>query len=39
MKMLVTVNISKGFARWKEMAESLNPEIEKSWCKNDLGWN
>ena len=29
MKMLVTVNISKGFARWKEMAESLNPEMEK----------
>ena len=29
MKMLVTVNISKGFARWKEMAVSLNPEMEK----------
>ena len=29
MKMLVTVNITKGFARWKEMAESLNPEMEK----------
>ena len=29
MKMLVTVNISKGFARWKEMAESLNSEMEK----------
>ena len=29
MKMLVTVNISKGFARWKKMAESLNPEMEK----------
>jgi len=29
MKMLVTVNISKGFARWKEMARSLNPEMEK----------
>ena len=29
MKMLVTVNISKGFARWKEMAKSLNPEMEK----------
>ena len=29
MKMLVTVNISKGFARWKEMAESLNTEMEK----------
>ena len=29
MKMLVTVNIYKGFARWKEMAESLNTEMEK----------
>ncbi len=29
VKMLLTVNISKGFARWKEMAESLNPEMEK----------
>lgn len=29
MKMLVTVNISKGFACWKEMAQSLNPEMEK----------
>ncbi len=28
-KMLVTVNISKGFARWKEMAKTLNPEMEK----------
>ena len=29
VKILLTVNISKGFARWKEMAESLNPEMEK----------
>ena len=29
MKMLVTVNISKGFDRWKQMASSLNPEMEK----------
>ena len=29
MKMLVTVNISKGFEIWKEMAKSLNPEMEK----------
>ena len=29
MKMLVTVNISKGFARWKKMAKSLNPEMEE----------
>ncbi len=29
MKMLVTVNISKGFKIWKEMAKSLNPEMEK----------
>ena len=29
VKMLLTVNISKGFTRWKEMAESLNPEMEK----------
>jgi S-adenosylhomocysteine hydrolase len=29
MKMLVTVNISKGFSIWKEMAASLNPEMEK----------
>ena len=33
MKMLVTVNISKGFARWKEMAKSLNPEMEKGGVK------
>lgn len=30
VKMLVTVNISKGFATWKEMAERLNPEMEKA---------
>ncbi len=29
MKMLATVNISKGFATWKAMADSLNPEMEK----------
>ena len=29
MKMLITVKISKAFARWKEMAESLNPKMEK----------
>tara|TARA_A100001011_G_scaffold205861_1_gene213986 strand:- start:568 stop:849 length:282 start_codon:yes stop_codon:yes gene_type:complete len=29
MKMLVTVNISKGFKIWKEMAKSLNPEMQK----------
>ena len=29
MKMFITVKISKAFARWKEMAESLNPEMEK----------
>ncbi len=33
MKMLVTVNISKGFSRWKQMAESLNPEMEKAGVK------
>ncbi|MAT61763.1 MAG: hypothetical protein CMH41_09010 [Micrococcales bacterium] len=27
--MLATVNISKGFATWKAMADSLNPEMEK----------
>ena len=30
MKMLVTVNISKGFDTWKAMAKSLNPEMEKA---------
>ena len=29
MKMLVSVNISKGFSVWLEMAKSLNPEMEK----------
>ena len=29
MKMLVTVRYPKVLARWKEMAESLNPEMEK----------
>ena len=29
MKMLVSVNISKGFDVWLKMAKSLNPEMEK----------
>jgi hypothetical protein len=29
MKMLVSVNISKGFSVWKAMAASLNPEMKK----------
>ena len=29
MKMLVTVNISKGFATWVQMHEGLTPEMEK----------
>ena len=29
MKMLVSVNISKGFSVWLEMAKSLNPEMEE----------
>ena len=29
MKMLVSVNISKGFSVWLEMAKSLNSEMEK----------
>ena len=29
MKMLVTVNISKGFATWVQMQDSLAPEMEK----------
>ncbi len=29
MKMLVSVNISKGFDIWLKMAKSLNPEMEK----------
>ena len=30
VKMLVTVNISKGFATWKAMAERLNPEMHEA---------
>ena len=33
MKMLITVKISKAFASWKEMAESLNPKMEKAGVK------
>ena len=29
MKMLVTVNILKGFATWVQMHEGLTPEMEK----------
>ena len=29
MKILVTVNISKGFATWVQMHEGLTPEMEK----------
>ena len=29
MKLLVTVNISKGFATWVQMHEGLTPEMEK----------
>ena len=29
MKILVTVNISKGFASWVEMHDGLTPEMEK----------
>ena len=28
MKMLVTVNISKGFAAWVQMAKNMAPEME-----------
>tara|TARA_B100000767_G_C19436664_1_gene398258 strand:- start:423 stop:566 length:144 start_codon:yes stop_codon:yes gene_type:complete len=34
MKMLVNVNISKGFNVWLEMARLLNPEMEKL----ELNW-
>ena len=29
MKILATVNISKGFARWVQMTKDLTPEMEK----------
>ena len=29
MKMLVTVNISKGFATWVQMSKDMAPEMEK----------
>ena len=29
MKMLVTVDISKGFAAWEQMAKDMAPEMEK----------
>jgi len=33
MKMLVTVNISKGFAPWVQMTKDLTPEMEKAGVK------
>ena len=33
MKMLVTVNISKGFAPWIQMTKDLTPEMEKAGIK------
>ena len=33
MKMLVTVNISKGFAPWIQMTKDLTPEMEQSGVK------
>ena len=33
MKMLVTVNISKGFAPWIQMTKDLTPEMEKAGVK------
>ena len=29
MKILVTVNISKGFSRWVQMSKDMAPEMEK----------
>ena len=29
MKMLITVDISKGFAAWEQMAKGMAPEMEK----------
>tara|TARA_Y100001960_G_C13922608_1_gene470670 strand:- start:17 stop:292 length:276 start_codon:yes stop_codon:yes gene_type:complete len=31
--MLITVNISKGFETWEEMAKSLEPEMNKNGAK------
>ena len=33
MKMLVTVNLSKGFAPWVEMTKDLTPEMQKAGVK------
>ena len=33
MKMLVTVNISKGFSPWRQMTKDLTPEMEKAGVK------
>jgi len=35
MKMLITVNISKGFAAWKQIAKGMAPEMEKVGVKMD----
>ena len=33
MKLLVTVNISKGFEKWAQMSKDLAPEAEKNGMK------
>ncbi len=33
MKLLVTVNISKGFEKWTQMSKELAPEAEKNGMK------
>ena len=33
MKMLVTVNLSKGFAPWVQMTKDLTPEMKKAGVK------
>ena len=33
MKMLVTVNLSKGFAPWVQMTKDLTPEMEEAGVK------
>ena len=33
MKILVTVNLSKGFAPWVQMTKDLTPEMEKAGVK------
>ena len=38
MKAMFSVNISKGFAKWVEMSDSITEEAEKLGIKVDWAW-